>query len=281
MKKNQLFWLLALLVVLTVTVFTTRSGHVKGQEEPVPGTWTGTALFGAADDPNAADFEFELSESGNITRGSIKLIFSYEGMSRELRRLMVQYGCVVYFGSLNAASVEGKFVTATEAEGTFSTEKCYLEEYGDLEFARALTGTWQASTEAPVAPLPPADASEAGLGGGGDAQTVADTGRSPLDPPADYDAPPHANDGMSGKELYRFHCEECHGRRGEGDEETPALTDALNPGTIADTMREGPEDMDAFTHEDLPDHHLNLIIDYVIKFNPESTPRTEFITTPE
>jgi len=95
----------------------------------------------------------------------------------------------------------------------------------------------------------------------------------PYDPPS-----PHPTDGMSGRQLYKQFCEECHGQRGRGTEDAPAL-EALNAIKIAKTVRDGPEDMDAFTHEDIPDRQLNTLIDYVLSFHPDSQPRTDTLFT--
>ena len=95
----------------------------------------------------------------------------------------------------------------------------------------------------------------------------------PNDPPG-----PHPNDGMSGRQLYKEHCEECHGQQGVGSEDAPEL-EALNARTVGDTVREGPDKMDVFTHDDIPDRQLNVLIDYVLMFHPDSEPRTEIIIT--
>lgn len=124
-----------------------------------------------------------------------------------------------------------------------------------------------------------ASAAPAGVDDGAAANISAPAAESAPPGPGPDDEPPHENDGMSGRELYNFHCEECHGNRGLGTEDAPEL-EALNAQTIADTTRDGPEDMDPFSHEDLPDRHLNILIDFILKFHPDSTPRTEYITTP-
>lgn len=83
---------------------------------------------------------------------------------------------------------------------------------------------------------------------------------------------------MSIRTMYKEYCKECHGQRGLGTEEAPEL-EALNAITIAETVRDGPEDMDVFTHEDIPDRALNDLIDYVLLFHPDSEPRSETVIT--
>lgn len=102
---------------------------------------------------------------------------------------------------------------------------------------------------------------------------VSEDGSFPYDPPG-----PHVTDDMSGRSMYKEYCEECHGRQGVGTEDAPEL-EALNANRIAETVRDGPEDMDVFTHEDIPDRTLNILIDYVLLFHPESEPRTVTVIT--
>ncbi len=96
----------------------------------------------------------------------------------------------------------------------------------------------------------------------------------PHDPPG-----PHPTDEMSGRQMYKKFCEECHGQQGMGTADAPELG-ALNAIKIAETVRDGPEDMDAFTHDDIPDRALNKLIDYVLMFHPDSEPRPGTIITP-
>lgn len=95
----------------------------------------------------------------------------------------------------------------------------------------------------------------------------------PYDPPG-----PHITDDMSARKMYKEYCEECHGQQGIGTQDAPEL-EALNASRIAETVRDGPEDMDVFTHEDIPDRALNKLIDYVLLFHPDSEPRTGTVVT--
>lgn len=89
---------------------------------------------------------------------------------------------------------------------------------------------------------------------------------------------PHVTDDMSARKMYKEFCEECHGQQGIGTQDAPEL-EALNASRIAETVRDGPEDMDVFTHEDIPDRALNKLIDYVLLFHPDSEPRTGTVVT--
>lgn len=95
----------------------------------------------------------------------------------------------------------------------------------------------------------------------------------PYDPAGD-----HVTYAMSARKMYKEYCEECHGQQGIGTEEAPEL-EALNAVKIAETVRDGPEDMDVFTHEDIPDRSLNALIDYVLLFHPDSEPRPGTVIT--
>jgi mono/diheme cytochrome c family protein len=103
---------------------------------------------------------------------------------------------------------------------------------------------------------------------------VTQDDRFPNDPPG-----PHATDEMSGRRMYKEFCEECHGQQGMGTADAPQLG-ALNAIKIAETVRDGPEDMDVFTHDDIPDRALNDLIDYVLMFHRDSEPRPGTIITP-
>lgn len=107
-----------------------------------------------------------------------------------------------------------------------------------------------------------------------DSVAIAAANEFPNDPPG-----PHPTDNMSARQMYKEFCDECHGQQGIGTEDAPEL-EALNAGKIAETVRDGPEDMDVFTHEDIPDRALNKLIDYVLLFHPDSEPRTSTIITP-
>lgn len=83
----------------------------------------------------------------------------------------------------------------------------------------------------------------------------------------------HPNDGLTGRELFILHCSECHDRRGTGTADAPTLHVALNPEVVINNTRIGPENMVPLTMADLPDYQLDLIVDYVLNYHPDSTPR--------
>ncbi len=130
-------------------------------------------------------------------------------------------------------------------------------------------------TAATVASTEVADSS-----GGDDLETEGSTSviittgdEYPYDPAGD-----HVTYAMSARKMYKEYCEECHGQQGIGTEDAPEL-EALNAVKIAETVRDGPEDMDVFTHEDIPDRSLNVLIDYVLLFHPDSEPRPGAVIT--
>ena len=289
-----------------------------GQDTPASGIWQGTAEFEADSGLGVAEMIFEVDDAGQVSNGAIIFKFRYPTMSAEILELMLQYGCVVSFDAITPDSVPvaGSFTSSEQASGTFVVAGCNLQEYGDLQFLAAVEGTWSATwTRATLADEPQGDSAKPTLdpnqavastmsqpeppettasdldadaastkvadsSGGDNPQTegsssvIITTGDEyPYDPPGD-----HPTYAMSGRRMYKEYCEECHGPQGIGTEDAPEL-EALNAVKIAETVRDGPEDMDAFTHEDIPDRSLNILIDYVLLFHPESEPRPGTIIT--
>lgn len=244
--------------------------QVSGQQPttPQPGEWSGPASFTVEGVRYETTITFTVDSGGSVTGGAVKLAFSFPGIPDEMLAAMKNQGCLLPFNTLAADSqpVAGLFASAEEAAGTFQAVGCTLAEHGDLQFVNVLTGIWSAFPQdsgGAAAVASPAEASA----------QAADVTSSPYDPPT------HVNDNMDGRSLYKLHCDECHAQKGIGSEKAPPL-EGLNAPMIAAKVREGPEDMDVFTHEELPDRQLNILIDYVLRFHPDSIPRTEFVITP-
>jgi mono/diheme cytochrome c family protein len=339
---------------------------------PVAGVWTGTAYFGPEGAQSEAALTFMVDDAGQVTGGAITLVFAYEGMSDELLDLMQTNGCLVGFAAVapDSAPVAGQFTSSTTATGAFSAMSCALEGFGDMAFAAAVSGTWEAQASAsavepisaatarptrrptldpdapptPTQTLMPAEsptpmptrqptldpneptprptrrptldpneptpaptqpgqepaAAESDAPAADElAQEVADAGSAdePLlttatgigtdfayyagitDEEGFAQRQPHPNDDLDGRGLYLLHCSECHGQRGEGTAEGETLAIILSPLAVANIVREGPETMDQQTHEDVTDAQLNLIIDYVLRFERENQPRPGFLRT--
>lgn len=342
---NARFLLLLGCTLLTIAAFLWGVNDAAGQDGPLPGTWVGIAEFEADSGLAATDLTFTVDETGQITDGVIILKFTYPTMSAELLNLMLEYGCIVSFDIITAESqpVAGMFSSAQTAAGTFAAARCSLQEYGDLEFLDAITGTWSAApvaalaestADAPPTRMPTLDPNQptpkptrvptldpnqltavpnqtqhepgASSQDMSDASIIADVATNPTgttdtaNPAAPaaagsddvihsasyvtteeypYDPPgEHVTDGMNGRKMYKEYCEECHGQQEIGTQDAPEL-EALNALRIADTVRDGPEDMDVFTHEDIPDRTLNILIDYVLLFHPDSEPRPAIVIT--
>ena len=239
---------------------------VSGQQLSTPqlGGWSGPASFTVEGVRYETTITFTVDSGGRVSGGAVKLAFTFPGIPNEMLAAMTDHGCLVLFDTLTADSrpVAGLFASAEEAVGVFQATGCTLGEHGELQFVNALTGIWSAFPQSSDAAAP----LEA------PAQAAAVT-TSPYDPPT------HVNDHLDGRGLYKLHCDECHAQKGLGSEKAPPL-EGLSASVIAENVREGPEDMDVFTHEELPDRQLNILIDYILRFHPDSIPRTEFIITP-
>lgn len=267
-NKVKAWWAAAGLGLLLIGGAVTQ---VSGQQSttPLPGEWSGPASFSVEGVRYETTITFSVDPGGKVVGGAVRLAFTFPGIPDEMLAAMNDHGCLVPFDTLAADSqpVAGLFASPEEAAGTFRATGCTLVEHGELQFVNVLTGIWSAFPQnagaageaAPATPDVPAQA--------------ADVTTSPYDPPT------HANDNLDGRALYKLHCDECHAQKGLGSEKAPPL-EGLSAPVIAEKVREGPEDMDVFTHEELPDRQLNVLIDYVLRFHPDSIPRTEFIITP-
>jgi mono/diheme cytochrome c family protein len=263
MKRNHTpGWLIAAGAALLIIASQTSVRPVSSQGIPLmAGQWAGEASFSIGSIRHTAAIQFDVDRSGQVTAGSIVLFFTYPDIQADVLDLMKRHGCIVKFSEITPSSrpTAGLFATPTEGAGTFFAPGCMLEGFGELQFVSPLSGIWTAVAQNPI---------QAGAEGGNLA-----VNESPYDPPS------HPNDNLSGRDLYKLHCDECHAQKGLGSEKAPPLEE-LNAIKIASTVRDGPEDMDVFTHEELPDRQLNVLIDYVLKFHPDSALRIEFIITP-
>jgi len=244
------------------------------------GPWAGEASFSVDGIRRTAAMQFTVDESGRVTDGTIRLMFTFPGISAKMLDLMTANGCAVAFSDVTTTSspVAGLFASGMEGAGTFSAAGCTLEGVGELQFVSPVVGIWSAvAAISSSAPIGSASSGQAGAAGdvltGTNGIILSSGNVSPNDPPT------HGNDGLTARELYKLHCDECHAQKGLGSEKAPPL-EGLNAVTIASKVREGQEKMDMFTHADIPDRQLNILIDYILKFHPDSIPRTGFVITP-
>ncbi|NDJ75469.1 MAG: cytochrome c [Chloroflexi bacterium] len=282
MKHPQRFlialgFVLVVLAMVTVSVGSVSSqSSAQGDETPsiVTGTWTGTATYGPEETPNTAEITFVIDGEGNITEGQLVFRFTFEGITPEMETVMEESGCVSEI-AFEGARITGDFTSPTEASGEFSAPNCTLAGYDPLDFGEPVTGTWTATATGDDAwaeeEATDDDAASEGNAGGDGVTAIAAA--------PDVTPTPHPNDSMSARDLYKLHCEECHGPRGQGTEDGEPIDMVLEPAWIAETMRTGPETMDTFSVEDLSDVQVNAIVDFVLRFNRDNPERTEFIDT--
>lgn len=289
-------------ILLVVAAMLIVLPQALGQEAPGSGTWTGLASFNAGGAPATAEVRFDVTD-GAVSAGQIKLQFQYAGMSQGLLDLMLAHGCVVSFAEISPTSlpVAGQFASSTQAAGTFNASSCYLQDYGDLQFVNPIMGTWTASLgsgDSAVAIMPTSDGNASSdVVDTSDTTDSSDAAASILPAAtsgpfvgltaADYQylyqipQPDHPNADMTGRQLYKLHCEECHGVVGEGTGDAPALANEQSDIIIARNVRVGPENMEPLTVDILPDDQVDKLIDFTLRLYREvrNPPRTGYTVT--
>ncbi len=257
--REKAGFFLILIGGLTVAM-TAQLQTASGQTTIASGDWSGTATLDLGSQQLTAGMTFVVDDEDNVTDGSIQLVFAIPNMSEEMLTVMQESGCLVLFDAIteNSEPVSGEF-EATSAAGTFAIDSCALEGFDDLEFVNTLSGIWEATLSE---------------GDGVNAEATEEAPSMVEGETTQEVVSGHPNDALSGRELFVLHCSECHDRRGTGTSEAPTLHIALNPNNIVQNSRIGPETMVPFTMNDLPDYQLDRVVDFVLKFDPDSVPRT-------
>jgi cytochrome c5 len=189
------------------------------------GNWTGQAYFGPADNQYVAKLRFTVAQDNAIS-GRLIFVFQYANMSSQLRTLMAQHGCVADISQITPETlpVSGYFASATEAVGQFTVIRCFLEGYGELKFARPVSGVWLAkagrtqndvflmeSTPVAVASTPAAVTTP-------EPTIPSPTTGAPAVATTASAASGEAELAAFGTKTYKAKCSECHGLEGEGRE---------------------------------------------------------------